>query len=114
VRRLKTYSAQCGYVYQYFYEGQRAATIAGGGTEFVFTVSADRTNWRPHRVLLPERSVSPWEAAHARKLSMTERYAVAKIALFRAFDERDTPTAMQDDVTVDAESVGAIIETLEL
>jgi hypothetical protein len=36
IRRMKTYSAQSGYVYQYFYEVQRP------GTEFVFSVSADR------------------------------------------------------------------------
>jgi len=43
VRRLKTYSAQSGYVYQYFYEGQRPWQDGKEhGTEFVFTVSADR------------------------------------------------------------------------
>ena len=28
VRRLKSYSAQSGYVYQYFYEGQRHSVAA--------------------------------------------------------------------------------------
>ena len=37
IRRLKTYSAQSGYVYQYFYEGQRPLR-GEAGTEFVFTV----------------------------------------------------------------------------
>ena len=43
MRRQKTYSAESGYVYQYFYEGQRAATRDGdAGAEYVFNVSADR------------------------------------------------------------------------
>ena len=43
VRRLKSYSAQSGYVYQYFYEGQRPFRSGGeSGVEFVFTLSADR------------------------------------------------------------------------
>ena len=43
VRRMKSYSAQSGYVYQYFYEGQRPFRSGGeSGIEFVFTVSADR------------------------------------------------------------------------
>ena len=36
VRRQKTYSAESGYVYQYFYEGQRAAERNGSaGAQYV-------------------------------------------------------------------------------
>ena len=52
IRRMKTYSAQSGYVYQYFYEGQRPLRGAEGGTEFVFSVSADRKTWHPVSVLV--------------------------------------------------------------
>lgn len=115
VRRLKTYSAQSGYVYQYCYEGQRPLVAAGeSGVEFVFSVSADRKNWRPSRVLLGEGAVAAWEAAHARRLSTTERYAIAKMALFQAFDERTTPALMKDDIRVRHADVEAIVETLGL
>jgi hypothetical protein len=115
VRRLKTYSAQSGYVYQYCYEGQRPFQQAGEqGTEFVFSLSADRKNWRPSKVLLPASAVTSWEAAHARTLSETERYAIAKMALFQAFDERPTPAQMKADVLVRQADVEAIIETLDL
>ena len=115
VRRLKTYSAQSGYVYQYCYEGQRPFHQAGeSGTEFVFSLSADRKSWRPSKVRLPDGAVAAWEAAHARELSATERYAIAKIALFQAFDERETPALMKADVRLRNADVEAIVETLGL
>ena len=115
VRRLKTYSAQSGYVYQYYYEGQRPLQRSGeSGTEFVFSISADRKNWRPSKVRLGGDAVAAWETAHGRELSATERYAIAKMALFQAFDERETPALMKDDVGVRNADVEAIVENLGL
>jgi len=115
VRRLKTYSAQSGYVYQYFYAGQRpAGSGAGAGTEYVFRISADRKNWDPAAVLVSEEAIGAWEEAHGRKLSATERYAIAKVALFQAFDERANPSQMKQEMRVRAADVEAIIETLGL
>lgn len=115
VRRLKTYSAQSGYVYQYYYEGHRSIRAAGEtGMEFVFSISADRKSWRPSRVLVGDEAVALWEAAHGRGLSTTERYAIAKMALFQAFDERATPTLMKEDVRVRPADVEGIVETLGL
>jgi hypothetical protein len=115
VRRLKTYSAQSGYVYQYCYEGQRAFQRSGqSGTEFVFSLSSDRKTWRASKVLLPQDAIVRWQAAHERQLSDTERYAVAKMALFQAFDERETPALMKADVLVRNADIEAIVETLGL
>jgi len=115
MRRLKTYSAQSGYVYQYFYEGHRPAHASGeGGTEFVFTMSADAKTWQPVSVVLADAVVRSWEAAHGRQLSSTEHYAVAKIALFQAFDERPLPVHMKDEVRVRSVDIEAIIDTLGL
>jgi hypothetical protein len=115
VRRLKTYSAQSGYVYQYYYEGQRAFQHAAEtGVEFVFTVSADRKTWQATSVLVADGAVRAWEEKHARRLSSTERYAVCKLALFQAFDERSTPQLMRGEVRVRAADVEGIIETLGL
>ena len=113
VRRLKTYSAQSGYVYQYFYEGQRPFG-SGSGTEFVFTVSADRKTFHPLSVLVAEEALRGWEQTHAHPLSSTERYAIVKMALFQAFDERATPDLMKQEVRVRAADVAAILETLGL
>jgi hypothetical protein len=115
VRRLKSYSAQSGYVYQYSHEGQRPFHGGGeSGTEFVFTVSADRKTFHPVSVLVTEGALRDWELAHASTLSSTERYAISKLALFQAFDERAAPDLMKQNVRVRAADVAAIIETLGL
>jgi hypothetical protein len=115
VRRLKTYSAQSGYVYQYFYEGQRPLPSRHEpGTEFVFSISADRKTTHPLSVLVPEEALRTWEQKHAHTLSSTERYAVSKMALFQAFDERATPELMKQEVRVRAADVAAILETLDI
>lgn len=115
VRRLKNYSAQSGYVYQYYYQGNRPFHSGGEtGMEFVFHISADRKNWRPAAVLLSDGVIRAWEEGHARELSSTERYAIAKLALFQAFDERPTPAQMKDDVRLRRADVEAIVETLGL
>jgi hypothetical protein len=115
VRRLKSYSAQSGYVYQYFYEGQRPFGSGGeSGIEFVFTVSADRKTFQRVSVRVPEAALSAWEQTHDHTLSSTERYAVSKMALFQAFDERSGPNQMRGDVLVRKADVDAIIETLGL
>jgi hypothetical protein len=116
VRRLKTYSAESGYVYQYFYEGRREARTgsARAGIEFVFRVSADRKTWMPISVVLATSTVQTWEQAHGRELSPAERYAVAKLALFQAFDERSAPAQLRDEVCVRNADIEGIVERLGL
>jgi hypothetical protein len=115
VRRLKTYSAQSGYVYHYFYEGQRPYSRDGeSGTEFVFTISADRKNWHAASVLLAASAVADWQRDHSRELSSTEHYAVCKMALFQAFDERATPHLMKHEIRVRRADLDGIIESLDL
>ena len=115
VRRLKTYSAETGYVYNYFYEGHREFERSREkGTEFVFNVSADRKTWDHLSIFLANTAVQAWEKSHARELSSTERYAVAKMALFQAFDSRETPALMKSDIDVGGEDVEALVEKLGL
>ncbi len=113
VRRQKTYSAQSGYVYQYYYEGQRA-TRPELGIEFVFDVSADRKTSTAVSVLVPETAVESWQRDHGRELNSTERYAIAKMALFQAFDQRESPAGMGAAVRVDAAGAVEILQTLEI
>ena len=102
-------------MYQYFYEGQRPFRSGGeGGIEYVFTVSADRKSFHPVSVMVGEAALGGWEQTHGHALSSTERYAICKMALFQAFDERDTPDLMKQDVRVRAVDVEAITGTLEL
>ena len=112
---MKTCSAQSGYVYQYFYEGHRpSGTGAEAGTEFVFSLSADRKNWHPVSVVVAESAIAHWQQTHARDLSGTERYAIAKMALFQAFDERAAPGQMDREIHVRIADVEAIVEALNL
>lgn len=111
VRRLKTYTAQSGYVYHYFYEGRRAEA---SGVEYVFSVSADRKEWCHTAVTVRREAVAVWEKAHGRVLDATERYAVVKMALFQAFDERLEPALMSEPVGVRPADLEAFIELLGL
>jgi len=113
VRRQKTYSAESGYVYQYYFEGRREASRQGeSGIEFVFDVSADRKTSFPLPVFVADSAIAPWETAHAMRLASNERYAVAKLALFRAFDERESPEAMRLEVVVGPAHAAEILDQL--
>jgi hypothetical protein len=115
VRRLKTYSARSGYVYQYRYRGSRPLDAGpDSGVEFVFSLSADRRSWHSVGVLVSDGAIRAWEQARARELSSAECYAIAKMALFQAFDERPAPALMKDRVRVRNADVEAIIEALDL
>jgi hypothetical protein len=115
VPRLKTYSARSGYVYQYRYQGNRPLPAGpDSGVEFVFSVSADRKSWHDLGVVVSDGAIRAWEEAHARELTSAERHAIAKMALFQAFDERPTPALMKEQVRVRPADVEAISETLDL
>ena len=113
VRRQKTHSAQSGYVYQYYYEGHRPyKRDRDAGDEYVFEVSADRKTSMLISVLVSETAIQDWQERHGRTLYSSERYAVAKMALFQAFDERSDPAAMSAAVRVRSADIEAILITL--
>ncbi len=111
VRRVKHYAALSGYAYEYFYEGYRDA---GGRREYAFTVSGDRKKWFPLTVSLCAGAAELWEQEHDRRLDERERYALAKLALFSALDERPNPRAAQAPIEVAAELAASLLERLEL
>ena len=105
VRRLKTYAGTQGYVYQYYFVGQRAALAddpEAPATEFVFDVTSDRKLTYAVSVFLPEKAVSTWVRAHGRSLTEAEQYAAAKLRLFRAFDELEDMKMHGRRLTIDA------------
>ncbi|HSB18126.1 MAG TPA: hypothetical protein VLE22_26980 [Bryobacteraceae bacterium] len=113
VRRQKSYSAQSGFVYQYFYQGNRSAIREREqGQEFVFEVTVDRKTSFPVSVFVSESVVVDWQNLHNRALSPTERYAIAKMALFQAFDDRRTPGEMREEVRVRTADVRGILDIL--
>ena len=115
VRREKTYSAQSGYVYQYFYEGYREGSRGEiEGHEYVFNVSSDRSSRFAVAVFLSRAALEPWQRANERELTETECYAIVKMSLFQAFDERPRLGAETVDVIVTEQDITAHVETLDL
>lgn len=113
VRRQKTYSGQSGYVYQYYYEGHRPyKRERDAGTEYVFEVTGDRKTSMSVSVLIAGSAIDDWQSRHGRTLHASECYAIAKMALFQAFDERPDPASMSADVRVRAADVEAILINL--
>jgi len=88
VRRVKSYSAADGYVYQYyFFEGNRAQRNGNPGGEFTYVVSVDRRSAHPFKIFVMQSALDNWAKLNGRPLSSSEEYAVAKMRLFQAFDE---------------------------
>jgi hypothetical protein len=87
---MKTYTAESGYVYQYYYVGKREA-LSGApeapATEFIFDVTRDRKTMFAFSVFLGSQALNAWAAAHGRALTESEQYAAAKMRLLRGFDE---------------------------
>ena len=115
VRREKTYSAETGYVYRYFYEGYRDAERGHlSGHEHVFSVSSDRASRFPVVVFLSRQALEPWEAGNSRELIATEQYAIVKLSLFQSFDERTDFDGRAVEVIISPENVEEHIATLDL
>ncbi|HXZ80480.1 MAG TPA: hypothetical protein VEG30_11160 [Terriglobales bacterium] len=97
MRRVKTYTGETGYVYQYYFVGQRPALSGDSeapATEYIFDVSSDRKTTYAVSVFIRGEVAENWSSAHGRPLTDTERYAVAKVRLFHGFDEIEN--MMQD------------------
>jgi len=112
-RRQKLYTAESGYVYEYCFQGYRVAEREQvTGTEYVFDVSPDRTRWSAVHVFLADGCVATWERERGRYLNSTERYALGKMALFRAFDTAPRPQELDHAVCVPAAAISEILEAL--
>jgi hypothetical protein len=105
VRRLKTYTGAQGYVYQYYFVGQRPALRddpESPATEFIFDVTSDRKLTYAVSVFLPDSALAAWSKTRGRTLNDAEQYAAAKLRLFRAFDELEDMKAQGRRLTIDA------------
>jgi len=92
VRRVKSYSAANGYVYQYcFYEVNRIRHNGGLAGEFIYAISADRRTTFGLRIIVQQPALEAWAQANGRPLTSSEEYAVAKMRLFQAFDQGAVP-----------------------
>ena len=118
-RRVKSYSAANGYVYQYyFYEVNRVLHEGNAAVEFVYAISVDRSNAFPVRILVLETALASWAKANGRALTSSEEYAVAKMRLLQALDEGAVPhnaTADRSEIFfVDGSNLEVFLQQLNI
>jgi len=113
LRRIKTYVAQTGYVYQYYFVGKRAA-LDDQGAEYIFDVTHDRKTMFAVSVFLRPEALLEWEAHHGRPLSDTEQYATAKLRLQQGFDTHADMLAEGRSLEISAANVEELLEPLDL
>ena len=66
IRRVKAYTGQTGYVYQYYFVGKRPALAndpEAPSTEFIFDVTSDRKTIFAVSVFLHPEALSSWTAS---------------------------------------------------
>jgi hypothetical protein len=115
VRRVKSYSAATGHVYQYyFYEVQKTRRGSVPGTEYVYMVSEDRKQVFPVRIFVRQDALEEWSKRTGQKLTGTEEYAVAKMRLFQAFDEIDDLATKKPELTVDSSNLETLLSQLDI
>ena len=119
VRRIKTYSAANGYVYQYyFYEVNRVLVDSGAAGEFVYAISADRGTSFGLRIFVMQAALETWARANGRALTSSEEYAVAKMRLFQAFDKGVVPltaeAAREVRLVVDESNLDELLKMLNI
>ncbi len=120
VRRVKTYSAANGYVYQYcFYEVNRILHQGSPAGEFTYAISADRKTTFPLSILVLESALESWARTNGRHLSSSEEYAIAKMRLFQAFDDGDVPVTVDRAadharLLVDDSNLEALLQQLHI
>ena len=116
VRRIKSYSAETGTVYQYYLEEIRSPQARGGrdGREYVYAVSRDRKHTFRVPVFLSREAEEAWAGAHGRALTGTETYAAAKMRLFRAFDELEDLEGARLTVEVTPENLETLLADLDI
>jgi hypothetical protein len=115
VRRIKSYSAASGYVYQYqFHDAHPTQSGSAAGNEYIYYVSADRKTMFPIRIFVRRDAIDGWTKRTGRVLTGTEEYAVAKMRLFKALDEVEDFATVRPDLVVDESNLGALLERLDL
>lgn len=115
VRRMKTYTGQTGYVYQYYFVGKREALPGAPeapATEYIFDITPDRKTMFAVSVFVRGEALAAWAARHGRPLSDSEQYAAAKMRLFQALDEIENLRSASRRFPVDAASVEGLLASL--
>jgi len=117
VRRIKSYTAETGFVYEYYFVGKRDAVAdapEAPGTEYIFDATADRKSTYAVSVFLRPDALDAWALAHGRSLSDTEQYAAAKLRLLQGFDEIADIASDPRRLLIDSENIEQVLAPLNL
>ncbi len=117
VRRMKTYTADTGYVYQYYFVGRRDALPGAPeapASEYVFDVTRDRATLYAISIFLRADALDAWALTHGRSLSQAEQYAAAKLRLFRSLEEIDSLEASDRRFLITSENIDDLLADLDL
>ena len=111
----KSYAAQTGLVYQYYFVGQRPALADDPehpAVEYIFDATTDRKGTFAVSVFLPPAALEHWEVARGRELTEPEQYAGVKLRLLRAFDE--LPDMLRDGrrLRIEGETLVELLDSL--
>jgi hypothetical protein len=115
--RYKFYAAETGTAYQYFFAGSRRVSRPegqGAGSDYIFVVTPDQRPPFTLRVFISERAQGAWRDTHGRDLDSNELYAVAKMRLYRAFDEMEGLRDAVLSLIVDEGNVEELLDPLNL
>lgn len=116
-RRYKFYAAETGTAYRYFSASSRRVNRPegqGSGSDYIFVVTPDQRPPFLLRVFVSERARAAWRQTHGRDLDSKEMYAVAKMRLFRAFDEIDCLRDEGLNLLVDENNITELLAPLNL
>jgi hypothetical protein len=115
IRRMKTYTGEQGYVYQYYFVGKRAALPEQSrvpAAEYVFDVTSDRKSTYSVSVFVPQAVLEDWASGHGRRLTEAEEYGAVKMRLFRAFDEIEDLRGQGRMLVLDGEALSQVLAQL--
>ncbi len=115
--RYKSYAAETGISYQYFFEARRRLVRPEGqgpGSDYTFVVTADQHAPFTLKIFLSDRALAAWRQVHGRELDSSEQYAAAKMRLFHAFDEQESLRKEGLNLIVDEGNVEDLLAPLDL
>ena len=115
-RRYKSYAGETGVSYQYFFDARRSVVRPEGqgpGSDYTFVVTADQHPPFALKIFVSDRALKAWRAAHGRDLDSNEQYAVAKMQLFRAFDEHENLFEVRLNLVVDQANIEELLAPLD-
>ncbi|MSO19138.1 MAG: hypothetical protein EXQ56_01535 [Acidobacteria bacterium] len=114
-KRLKIYSAQSGYVYEYYFleSRQRRKLFGGPDYAYLYHVTTNRKNFSVVEVVVEDKALRAWKKINGRELAEMERYAAAKMGLFHTLDECPEPSQLRGGA-VNESNIAALLEPLGL